>query len=97
MAGRSLEDQSLDELLGRVQGLSSMAAASEVQSIMAVFAKCTLELRKVVDSTSTEIRRFNESTTKLETQIIRLNKVLVGATIVGAVAAIIGAIATFSK
>ena len=47
MAGRSLEDQSLDELLGRVQGLSSMAAASEVQSIMAVFAKCTLKLGKV--------------------------------------------------
>ena len=95
MAERSLENQSLDELLGRVQGLTAMAAASEIQSIMAVFAKCTLELSKVVGSTSTEIRNFNESTTNLTMQIIRLNKVLVVATIVGTVAAIMGAIVTF--
>jgi len=90
MAEISLKDQSLDDLVERVQGLSAMAAKTEVQSIMAVFAKCTLELVKI----ATEIRCFNDSTTTLTTQIIRLNRVLIAATIVGAVAALIGGIAT---
>ncbi len=97
MAEESIENQSLDQLLKGVQGLSAMGAAAEVRSIMAVFAKCTQELGKSIGSASAEIRRFNDSTTKLTEQIIRLNRILVAATVVAAVAAIIGAIATLSN
>jgi len=44
MPAENLRDQSLDDLVARVQGLSAMAAQSEVRSIMAVFARCTIEL-----------------------------------------------------
>lgn len=97
MAEESIENQSLDQLLKGVQGLSAMGADAQMRSITAVFAKCTLELGKSIGSASEEIRRFNNSTTKLTEQIIRLNKILVAATVVGAVAAIIGAISTLSN
>lgn len=71
--------------------------ALRVSRCVPVFAKCTLELGKSIGSASEEIRRFNNSTTKLTEQIIRLNKILVAATVVGAVAAIIGAISTLSN
>lgn len=39
-----LREQTLDDLVAKVQGLATVGAASEVRSIMAVFARCTIDL-----------------------------------------------------
>jgi len=43
---KKLEDMSLDEVVNKVTGLSAVGADFQVQSIMAVPAKCTQELVK---------------------------------------------------
>jgi len=44
MANMSLRDQNLDDLVANVQSLAAVGAADEVRSIMAVFARCTIEI-----------------------------------------------------
>jgi hypothetical protein len=76
----------IEEVLNSVQALSAMASRPEVQSVMAVFVKCTIEIAQSLDSTGEAIRQFDSSTTALTNQVIRLNWWLTVATFVGAVA-----------
>ena len=64
-----------------------------MRSVMAVIAKCTIDLTNSLERTSEllskSINDFNESSTKLTGKIIYLNRILTIATIVGAIATVI--------
>jgi hypothetical protein len=85
----NLRNESIEQVLERVQALTSVASQDQVQSVMALLARCTIESSKNLRETSTEIRQaadqihhFNTSTTELTKQIIRLNRLLTWATVV---------------
>ena len=127
---QNLRDQSLELLLERITGLAAMATKGDVQSIMAVVARCTIEVSdslketaatiategerlqiatrstvaelsavsegvsasaNQIEATAREIHEFNNSTTKLTSEVIRLNRRLFWATVVIAIATAIGA------
>jgi len=103
MGFENLRQQSIEQVLDKVQELATVASKDQVQSVMALVARCTIdlgenltrtsdELRKASDgirATATEVRQFNDSTTALTKQIIHLNRVLTWATVVIAAAAIL--------
>ena len=88
MAYENIRSKSIEEVLNNVQGLAAVASDTQVQSIMALVAKCTIDLGENLGRTSTEIRRFNESTDVLTKQVIRLNRILTWATVVIAIGTI---------
>lgn len=73
MPDPSLRDQSLDDLVSKVQGLAAAAAAPEVRSIMAVFARCTIELsdraRQLSEDVNQAKRILGERLTELSGQM----------------------------
>jgi hypothetical protein len=93
MSNDSPLNKSLDDLLRDVQGLTTVGSDRQVRSILAVLAKCTVQLQDGMASTTKEVAAFNASTTALSKQLIRLNRVLVCATVVAAVATLAGSIA----
>ena len=102
MSYKNLRDQPIELLLERVIGLGTAGGKTEVQAVLAVIARCAIEVSSTLDNAATkldatadEIRGFNESTTELTNQIIRLNKRLLLATVVIAVASALAAIAAF--
>lgn len=113
MAYEDLRNQSIEKLLNDVQGLAIAGMDERMKSVMALVARLTIEISdklsetstevnsasREIRATSTEIQRFNESTSKLTTQLIRLNCVLVWATVVIAIgtlsAAVVGIITFF--
>jgi len=139
LTNENLRRQNIEDLINQVSGLSSVCSADQMRSIMAVIARCTIEIgdslthaateirqasdqiqmtatsviakgtneirdnliqvateiRQASDqirATSTEIRQFNDATTTLTNQVIRLNRILMWATIIIAVATVAGVI-----
>ena len=96
MGFENLRQQSIEQVLDKIQELATVASKDQVQSVMALVARCTIdlaenltrtsdEMRKASDeirATATEVRQFNDSTTALTKQLIRLNRVLTWATVV---------------
>ena len=68
-----LREQSLDDLVAKVQGLAAAAAAPEVRSIMAVFARCTIELsdraRQLSEDANQATKILGERLSELSSQI----------------------------
>jgi hypothetical protein len=56
MEYRNLRGQPIEDLLNRVQGLTAAAAKDEVQSIMAIVARCTLEIGDTLTKLSGDIQ-----------------------------------------
>ncbi|HUU39491.1 MAG TPA: hypothetical protein VMW42_00975 [Desulfatiglandales bacterium] len=92
VALQSIRDKSIEEILENVLGLAAVASQAEVKSVMAVIAKCTIDLGENLAETSKQIQEFNSSTTALTKQVIRLNRVLTWATIVIAAATLAAAV-----
>ena len=87
MAEPLLKDKSLDQWVAEVQGLSAVGDSRQVRSIVAVVAKCTLELTDRLAEASGEVRCLTDSTAafnteagKLTEQLVRLNRSLTWAT-----------------
>ncbi len=57
MEYNNLRDQRIEDLLNGVQGLAAMAAKDEVQSIMALVARCTLEIGDALTKLSGDIQQ----------------------------------------
>jgi len=86
----NLRNQSIEDVLNQVQMLSAVASKEQVQSALAVVARCTLEVgdrltvaaaqvdqaSQRISATADEVRRFNESTGALTGELIRLNRIL---------------------
>ena len=86
MAYGNLDELTMQEVVDRVQNVQTVGSQEQIQSVMAVIAKCALELGKDLKNASTELKRFNRSTTRLTWVIIALDACLVIATVVGAIA-----------
>jgi hypothetical protein len=69
MTNGNLRDQSIEDLLKRVQGLAAVASKDQVQSIMAVLARCTIELADQAKQLSGDI---NHAKTILGTRLSEL-------------------------
>src|SRR5207253_4892495 len=73
MPEQPLREQSLDDLVAKVQGLAAAAAASEVRSIMAVFARCTIEIsdraRQLSEDVNQAKKILGERLTELSAQM----------------------------
>jgi hypothetical protein len=102
MADQHPLDRTLTQLLEEVQGLTTVGDAGQVRSIMAVVAKCTLELTGGLAAATTEVRRLTDTTTafngeagRLTQQLVRLNRSLTWATWIIAGGTILVAIAAF--
>ena len=94
MVYENLHELSIEDVLNQVQGLQTVADKGAIQSVGALLAKCTMvvgtDLNAVateLKNTSTQIKDFNDSTTKLTTRLLWLNVILIVATAVGAIAA----------
>ena len=83
-----LQDQDWSELLGRLEGVGKETTKRQVQALMSVLAKASLEVSSSVHRLSVTIEKFNRSTT-------RLTKVLVLLTAILAVAACLQVVAIF--
>jgi len=70
MANDDLRDQSIGDLLKRVQGLAAVASKDQVQSIMAVIARCTLEIGDALKQLSADIQHAQKI---LGTRLSELN------------------------
>ena len=72
MPESTLRDQSLDDLVAKVQGLAAAAAASEVRSIIAVFAR-TIEIsdraRQLSEDVNQAKKILGERLTELSAQM----------------------------
>ena len=105
MVDKSIRDRTIDEVLEDVQGLAAVASQGQIKSLLAVLARCTIEVADSLGSNSAEIRNaseevrltasevhaFNSSTTELTKQIIRLNQRLTWATFAIAMGTAVGA------
>lgn len=73
MPRQNLRDQSLDDLLARVQGLTTVGSDDQVRSIMAVFARCTTEIsdraRQLSEDLNQAKKILGERLTELTAQI----------------------------
>lgn len=56
----NLRSQSLDELVGNVQELATVASRDQVRSVMAVFARCTIEIADKAQQLSEDLNKANE-------------------------------------
>jgi len=65
-----LRGQRVEDLLNRVQGLAAAAAKDEIQSIMAVVARCTLEVSDTLVQLSGDIQQAQKI---LSTRLSELN------------------------
>ena len=97
MAYENLRSMPLEEVLDGVQALASVASQSQVQSVGALLAKCTIEVGTDLNAvaaelknTSAQIKEFNDSTTRLTRVVIVLELILVVATVLIAIAAFKG-------
>ena len=95
MAGEQLRQQSIEQVVEQVQALASVASKPQVQSVMKVIARCTIELSDNLAAAASEIKSatgelkrtreeisaFNSSTTELTNRVIRLNRILTWATV----------------
>ena len=66
----NLRNQPVEDLLNQVQGLAAAAAKDEVQSIMAVVVRCTIEIGDALAHLSGDIQ---QAQTTLGTQLSELN------------------------
>jgi len=57
----NLRDQTIEDLLYRVDGLAAVASKDQVQSIMAVIARCTTELADQAKQLSADINSAKEA------------------------------------
>jgi hypothetical protein len=103
MAGEQLRQQTLEQVLDQVQALASVASKPQVQSVMAVLVRCTMELSESLAAAAGEIKSatselgrtraeicaFNKSTTELTNRVIRLNRILTWATVVIAIGTVV--------
>ena len=108
MANDKLRQQSIEQALERVQALAAVGSADQIRSVMAVLARCTVELADAlhtavgaiataseqVRATAQEVSAFNRSTTSLTKQLIRLNRILTWATVLIALGTLAAAVAT---
>jgi len=108
---KNLRGMSIDDVLNQVQALASVASKEQVQSTMAVLARCTLEVgdrltvaaaevdkaSQRIGATADEVRSFNESTGALTREVIRLNRILTWATVVIAAGTIAAVAVTILK
>lgn len=76
MTDNDLTNRTWDDVLGSVEGIANSATKLQMQSIMAVPAKATLEIGRDLRNASEQIRKFNESTTRLTKVLIWLNFLL---------------------
>jgi hypothetical protein len=73
MADKSLRSQSLDDLVANVQGLATVGSAQEVRSIMAVVARCTIDISEQAKQLAVDVNhaktvlgeRLNELTAQI--------------------------------
>jgi hypothetical protein len=71
----SLRDQTLDELLANVQELATVASRDQIRSVMAVIARCTIEIADQTRQLSEDVnqakivlgQRLTELTVQLKT------------------------------
>lgn len=70
MPDDKLRTQSIEDLLNRVQSLAAVASKDEVQSVMAVVARCTLEIGDALKQLSADIQHAQKI---LGTRLSELN------------------------
>ena len=93
MPDRPIREETFDEVLARVQTLGSLASETQIRSVLRVVAKSAVEVADPLTQAAKEIREFNDSTTHLTKQIITLNRRVLCATWVIAVATTVAALA----
>jgi len=79
-----LENKDIEEILK--SSATRLSAVGDTRGIMTIFVKCTIDLCAKLESASTEIKQFNNSTTRLTKVMIFLTALLAIATIIGAYA-----------
>jgi hypothetical protein len=84
MKGEDIKKKNVLEILDIAD--TQLSAVGEMKGVMSIIVKCTLMIEEKLDGATKEIRKFNDSTTMLNKRLFALNRVLVGATIVGAFA-----------
>lgn len=70
MPDDKLRTQSIEDLLNRVQSLAAVASKDEVQSVMVVVARCTLEIGDALKQLSADIQHAQKI---LGTRLSELN------------------------
>jgi len=107
----NLRDQTIEDVLNQVQMLSAVGSKDQIQSALAVVARCTLEVSdrltvaaaevdkasQRIGATADEVRSFNDSTGALTREVIRLNRILTWATVAIAAATIAAVAVTVLK
>jgi len=90
----------VEKAIAEVQALSTVGTKSQLQSIMNVVGESSLTVAEGLESTAAEIRRFNEAiatanttTSRVSDQLMTLNRRLLVATWVAAVATVLAAAA----
>ncbi|MDD5455354.1 MAG: hypothetical protein PHW62_07680 [Candidatus Ratteibacteria bacterium] len=80
----SLRNKDIEEVLKNAQ--TNLGTVGNAKGIMTIFVKCTLDICEKLEKASSEIEKFNTSTTKLNSRLVWLTGVLAFATLVGMVA-----------
>jgi hypothetical protein len=82
-----LRNELIEKTLERAWGFGGITP--DQKALMLVTVKCTIDLLDGLRRTAEEVRSFNDCTSALTKQIIRLNRWLTAATIVGAIATVL--------
>ncbi len=77
MANAGLENRDWDDVLDSVEGMGEKVTQRQMQAIMSVPAKATLELGICLRNLATKIEEFNQSTNRLSIVLIWLTVMLV--------------------
>ena len=103
MTEKPIREWTMDEALADVQALAALGSDTQVRSALRVVAKSAIEVAEPLALAAAEIRAFNCSTTKLTKEIITLNRrllfagrVIAVATVVGTAVAVIAAVLKFA-
>lgn len=93
MPDKPIREDTIDDILEGVQTVAAVGTDTQIRSVMRVVAKSAVEVAGPLSLAATEIRAFSDSTTKLTEQIIALNRRVLCATWVIAVATVLAAVA----
>jgi len=72
-----LKSQPIEKFLNEVQGLASVADESQVRSILALVARCTIEVSDRLTQLSTELERSSDIASQHTAALVRWTRVLV--------------------
>jgi hypothetical protein len=82
----NLRTKDIEEVLNKAN--TTPTTIGDLKGIMTIFVKCTLDIGERLKEASSEIKKFNGSTTRLNKLLVRLNGILTFATLVGVFAAL---------